>query len=126
MPRIGPGNRERFEKFVVALAEPLFPGFFRIGHEALKAVHRRLAVLGPQPARPAKWRDSTFDGHSRARERDRIPRRQNHSRAFANLLVARSLARLCHRESPLRRTLAPAGGAVASMGRSVAQPRFQL
>jgi len=100
--RIRPGNRKRFEKFVVAFAEPLFPRFFRIGHEALKAVHRRLAVLGPQPARPAKRRDPAFDGHSRARERDRIPRRQDHPRAFANFLVARFLACLCHWESALR------------------------
>jgi len=102
MARIRPGNSKRLEKLVVAFAEPLFPGFFRIGHEALKAVHRRLSVLGPQPARPAKRRDSTFDGHPRAGQRDRIPRRQDHPRAFANFLVDRSPACLCHRESALR------------------------
>jgi len=101
MARIGPGNRKRLEEFVVALAEPVFPCLFRIGHEALKAVHRRLSVLGPQAARPAKRRYSAFDGHPRAGERDRIARRQDHPRAFANFLVARSFARLCHRKSTL-------------------------
>jgi len=75
MARVGPGDRKRLVKLVVAFAEPLFPRLFRIGHEALKTVHRRLAVLGPQPSRPAKRRYSTLDGHARAGERDRIARR---------------------------------------------------
>src|SRR5271154_2205555 len=100
MPRVRLRDRQRFIKFVVALAEPFFPSLFRIGHEALKAIHRRLAVLGPQPPGPAKRRYPAFDRHPRAGQCDRISRRQNCLRSFANFLVARSLVRLCHRESP--------------------------
>src|SRR5271168_5358976 len=93
MPRVRLGDRQRFIKFVVTLAEPFFPGLFRIGHEALKAIHRRLAVLGPQPAGPAKRRYPAFDRHPGAGQCDRISRRQDRLRSFANFLVARSLVR---------------------------------
>src|ERR1700687_3956788 len=56
-------NRERLEQLVVAFAKPLFPRLLRIGHEALKAIHRRLAPLCPPPARSSKRRDSAFDRH---------------------------------------------------------------
>ena len=100
MSRVRLRDRQRFVKFVVALAEPFFPGLFRVGHEALKAIHRRLAVLGPQPAGPAKRRYPAFDRHPGAGQRDWIPRCQNRLRSFANFLVARFLVPLCHRESP--------------------------
>ena len=38
-------DRQRLVELVIAIAESLFTGLFWIGHETLKSVHRRLAVL---------------------------------------------------------------------------------
>src|SRR5262245_42093391 len=54
--------------------QALLPGLARVRHEALEAVHRRLAVLRPQPTRSAKWRDAALDGQAGARERDDVAR----------------------------------------------------
>src|SRR5437879_4918823 len=55
------GDSERTPQFVVLAPNPVLPSLSRVGEENLVAVHRRLAVLGPESARPAKGWNPALD-----------------------------------------------------------------
>jgi len=94
------GHHQRTIKFIVAPRKPLLPGLLRIPEKNLEAIHRRLAVLGPQPARSAKRRDAAFDRHAGAGECDRIARFDQHLGSFLNLRVCCSPLFVWHLISP--------------------------
>src|SRR6266478_2566559 len=54
--------------------QPLLPGRARVTQETLVAVHRRLAVLGPESTGSAERRDPALDGQPCARQRDHVAR----------------------------------------------------
>ncbi len=54
----------------LARLEEFSPGTDGVFHEALVAVQRRLAVLGPEPAGPAEGRDAALNRETRPRESD--------------------------------------------------------
>ena len=56
MARIRLRNPQRLVQLVIAGPQPFLPGLLGVGKKDLKAVHRWLAILGPQPARTAKGR----------------------------------------------------------------------
>src|SRR5580693_5625011 len=72
MARVRLRHPQRPPKFFVTGLDAVFPALLWVGHEDLKAVHRRLAILGPQAARSPKRRDTAFHRHPRAGQRDRI------------------------------------------------------
>ena len=73
VPRIGLGLVHGHFQLVgrvsgtVFVAKAGFPPLLRVTHKLLVRKIGWLAVLGPEPARPAKWRNSTLNRQSRAR-----------------------------------------------------------
>jgi hypothetical protein len=73
-----PGGRQAF-----------FPGRNRVGEKAFVAVHRRLAVLGPQAARSSERRDAALHRQARSGQRHHVARPRQQVGRFIHMLLQR-------------------------------------